>query len=57
MLFKVASFHERELDGRFEALSHLIEPVVCLLLGFVVDGTLIAMYLRMFALVGAFRGG
>ena len=57
MLFKVAAFHERELDARIEALSSLIEPVVVLLLGFVVAGILIAMYLPMFELVGAFGGG
>ncbi|CAG0930444.1 partial Putative type II secretion system protein F, partial [Planctomycetaceae bacterium] len=57
MLFKVAAFHERELDVRIDALSSLIEPVVVLLLGFVVAGILIAMYLPMFELVGAFGGG
>lgn len=57
MLFKVATFHERELDSKIEALSSLIEPVVVLLLGFVVAGILIAMYLPMFELVGSFGGG
>jgi type IV pilus assembly protein PilC len=57
MLFKVAAYYERELDAKIDALSSLIEPVVVLLLGFVVAGILISMYLPMFELVGAFGGG
>lgn len=57
MLFKVAAYYERELGAKLDALSSLIEPVVVLLLGFVVAGILISMYLPMFELVGAFGGG
>jgi type IV pilus assembly protein PilC len=57
MLFKVAAYYERELDAKIDALSSLIEPVVVLLLGFVVAGILISMYLPLFELVGAFGGG
>jgi type IV pilus assembly protein PilC len=57
MLFKVAAYYERELDAKIDVLSSLIEPVVVLLLGFVVAGILISMYLPMFELVGAFGGG
>lgn len=57
MLFKVASYYERELDAKIDSLASLIEPVVVLLLGFVVAGILISMYLPMFELVGAFGGG
>jgi type IV pilus assembly protein PilC len=52
----MAACYERELDAKIGALSSLIESVVVLLLGFVVAGILISMYLPMFEL-GGVRGG
>lgn len=51
MLLKVAEHFEKEIDSRVDVLSTLLEPVIVLVLGLVVAGILIAMYLPMFDLV------
>lgn len=51
MLLKVAAYYETELDARIESLSSVLEPLIVLLLGFVVAGILVSMYMPMFELV------
>jgi len=51
MLLKVAEYFEKEIDGRVDVLSSLLEPLIVLVLGLIVAGILIAMYLPMFDLV------
>lgn len=50
MLSKVADFYEEEVDNAIEALSSLLEPLIMLILGVLVGGLVIAMYLPIFKL-------
>jgi type IV pilus assembly protein PilC len=57
MLLKVADYYEQEIDGKVDALTTIMEPVIVLFLGFVVAAILISMYLPMFDLVNVVGGG
>ncbi|MEO1767235.1 type II secretion system F family protein [Thiobacter aerophilum] len=48
MLGKVADYYEREVDEAVEALSSLMEPVIMVVLGVLIGGMVIAMYLPIF---------
>ena len=48
LLAKVADFHERELDDRLSSLSSLLEPALILLLGGLIGGLVLALYLPIF---------
>lgn len=48
MLSKVADFFEREVDDAVEALSSLMEPMIMVVLGTLIGGMVIAMYLPIF---------
>jgi type IV pilus assembly protein PilC len=48
MLGKVADFFEAEVDDAVEALSSLMEPMIMVVLGVVIGGMVIAMYLPIF---------
>ncbi len=48
MLSKVADFFEAEVDDSVEALSSLMEPVIMVVLGVLIGGLVIAMYLPIF---------
>ena len=50
MLSKVADFFEAEVDDAVEALSSLMEPMIMVVLGVVIGGMVIAMYLPIFKL-------
>ncbi|MGO4999421.1 type II secretion system F family protein [Oceanisphaera sp. W20_SRM_FM3] len=50
MMHKVASIYEAEVDTSVDALASLIEPVMMLVLGILVGGLVIAMYLPIFSL-------
>lgn len=50
MLGKTADLCETEVDQKIEGLSSLLEPVVMLILGIVIGGLVIAMYLPIFKL-------
>ncbi len=53
MLFKVAEFYEREVNNAVDALSSLLEPFIIVLIGSIVGGLVIAMYLPIFKLGAA----
>lgn len=53
MLSKVADFYEEEVDNAVDSLSSLIEPMIMALLGVIVGGLVIAMYLPIFKLGSA----
>jgi type IV pilus assembly protein PilC len=53
MLSKVADFFEAEVDDAVEALSSLMEPIIMVVLGTLIGGMVIAMYLPIFKLGGA----
>ena len=48
MLGKVADFYEAEVDDMVDALSSLMEPVIMVVLGTLIGGLVIAMYLPIF---------
>lgn len=53
MLAKVADFYEEEVDNAVDSLSSLLEPMIMAILGVVVGGLVIAMYLPIFKLGSA----
>ena len=53
MLSKVADFFEAEVDDAVDAMSSLMEPVIMVVLGGLIGGIVIAMYLPIFKLGGA----
>jgi type IV pilus assembly protein PilC len=53
MLFKVAEYFEQEVNNAVDALSSLIEPMIMVVLGVLVGGMVIGMYLPIFKLGAA----
>ncbi len=50
MLGKVADFYEAEVDEMVKALSSLMEPIIMVVLGVIIGGLVVAMYLPIFKL-------
>ena len=50
MLSKVADFYEAEVDDAVDALSSLMEPIIMVVLGTLIGGLVVAMYLPIFKL-------
>ncbi len=50
MLFKVAEYYEQEVNNAVDALSSLIEPMIMVIIGTLVGGMVIGMYLPIFKL-------
>jgi type IV pilus assembly protein PilC len=50
MLSKVADYYEREVDETVDALSSLLEPLIMVILGTIIGGIVIAIYLPIFKL-------
>ena len=57
MLAKIADFYEEEVDVAVAGLLTLLEPIMIALLGGVVGGIVIAMYMPIFALISQLTGG
>jgi type IV pilus assembly protein PilC len=57
MLEKIANFYDDEVDTAVDALTAVIEPAMIVVMGGVVGGMLIAMYLPMFKLIAVVSGG
>lgn len=57
MLTKVADFYEEEVDRTVQTLSTLIEPILLIILGVIIGGILVALYLPIFQLGGVVGGG
>src|SRR6266404_9342869 len=56
MLQKVADFYEDEVDAAVGDLLTAMEPMIILVLGVVVGGVVISMYLPLFSLIGKLAG-
>ncbi|NII53142.1 type II secretion system F family protein [Luteibacter sp. SG786] len=52
MLFKVAEFYEEEVNTAVDTLSSLLEPFIMIILGVLVGGMVISLYLPIFKLAG-----
>jgi type IV pilus assembly protein PilC len=50
MLLKVAEFYEQEVSNSVDALASLIEPFIMVVIGTLVGGMVIGMYLPIFKL-------
>jgi type IV pilus assembly protein PilC len=57
MLGKVADFYEEQVDNAVDAMSSLMEPLIMVILGTLVGGLVIAMYLPIFKMGSAIMGG
>ena len=53
MLAKVADFYEEEVDNLVDNLSSLMEPIIMIILGILVGGLIVAMYLPIFKMGAA----
>ncbi|MDX1400152.1 MAG: type II secretion system F family protein, partial [Oceanospirillum sp.] len=54
MLDKVAGFYEEEVDDAVEGMTTLLEPIVVAVLGVMVGGLVLAMYLPIFKMGSLF---
>ena len=50
MLSKVADIYEQQVDDAVDGLTSLLEPMIMVVLGVIVGGLIVAMYLPIFAL-------
>ncbi len=57
MLAKVADFYEEQVDNAVDAMSSLMEPMIMVILGTLIGGLVIAMYLPIFKMGSAVMGG
>ena len=48
LLAKVADFYEEEVDNAVDGLSSLLEPIIMVIIGTLVGGMIVAMYLPIF---------
>jgi type IV pilus assembly protein PilC len=48
MLAKAAEFYEEEVDDMIKGLSSLMEPIIIVILGTIIGGIVVAMYLPIF---------
>ena len=48
MSAKVADFYENDVDNAVDGLSSLLEPIIMSILGVLVGGLVVAMYLPIF---------
>ena len=53
MLIKAAEFYEQEVNNSVDALSTLLEPFIMVIIGVLVGGMVIGMYLPIFKLAAA----
>jgi type IV pilus assembly protein PilC len=56
MLQKIADFYEDEVDAAVKDLLTAMEPIMIVVLGVVVGGIVISMYLPLFSLIGKLAG-
>jgi type IV pilus assembly protein PilC len=56
MLQKIADFYEDEVDAAVKDMLTAIEPIMIVVLGTVVGGVVISMYLPLFSLIGKLAG-
>jgi type IV pilus assembly protein PilC len=51
MLGKIADFYEDELDTAVATLTSLLEPIMIVVLGVLIGGLVVAMYLPIFRMI------
>ena len=48
MLHKISEFYDQEVEATTEALTSLIEPIMIAVMGVVIGGMIIALYMPIF---------
>jgi len=51
MLDKIADFYDQEVEATVDALTSLIEPILIVIMGVVVGGMIVSLYLPMFNII------
>ena len=57
MLDKIASFYDDEVNVAVDTMTSIIEPIMIVVMGLLVGGMVIAMYLPMFKLINVVANG
>ena len=57
MLNKIAAFYDDEVNTAVDTLTSVIEPIMIVVMGLMVGGMVVAMYMPMFKLVSVVAGG
>ncbi len=55
MLKKISEFYQEEVDAAVDALTSIIEPIMLIMMGGLIGGILLAMYLPMFDMMNAVK--
>jgi len=55
MLEKVASFYDQEVESLVDGLTSLIEPLLIVIMGALVGGMVICLYLPMFDIINQIK--
>jgi type IV pilus assembly protein PilC len=57
MLGKIADFYDEEVDAAVKGLTSLMEPAMMVILGTLIGGLVVAMYLPIFEMAGNLKAG
>lgn len=57
MLSKIADFYDEEVDAAVKGLTSLMEPAMMVILGGIIGGLVVAMYLPIFEMAGNIKSG
>ncbi|MGA0164664.1 MAG: type II secretion system F family protein, partial [Bdellovibrionota bacterium] len=57
MLEKIADFYDEEVDAAVKAMTSLMEPAIMVVLGGLIGGMVVAMYLPIFEMAGSIKAG
>jgi type IV pilus assembly protein PilC len=57
MLRKVSEFYDQEVEAMTEQLTALIEPIMIAVIGVLVGGMIVALYMPIFDIYGHISGG
>jgi type IV pilus assembly protein PilC len=55
MLDKIADFYDQEVEATVNALTSLIEPILIVIMGIVIGGMIISLYLPMFDVINLIK--
>jgi len=55
MLDKIADFYDQEVEATVDALTSLIEPILIVIMGVVIGGMIISLYLPMFSVINLIK--
>jgi len=56
MLHKISDFYDQEVEATTESLTALIEPIMIMVLGSLIGGMIVALYLPIFKVFNLVNG-